>query len=315
MDKIIEKINKAQSIAILPHFNEDPDALGSCFAFAEMTRNLGKEAVVYVSGEVENRIGFIGNNYKIYNSEIVPNHDLCVCLDCGDIDRLGERKKLFSQIPLTINIDHHYSNTMFADLNFVDGGSSSTGEILYNLFEKMGISITQEIARLLYIAICSDTGNFRYSNVSPQTMYIAGNLLKYGFDNAEISRKLFECETIEALKLKGEVLQSIESYYDGKLQIVILTDDIRKKYNISDTDVPNLVDIPRKIDGTEVAVCIKEQTNGIRINFRSTKNADVSEVAAKFGGGGHKKAAGCTIIGASVDDIKEKVIQECGHII
>lgn len=315
MEEIIQKVKSANSVAVLSHVNEDPDTLGSCFAFAAVLRNMGKKAVVYVSGSIEKRLEFIGGGYEEYSPKVSYDHDLCVCLDCGDLGRLGERKRLFDSIENTVSIDHHYSNTLFADMNYVEGDASSTGEILYMFFEKLGVEITPEIARYLYIAICSDTGCFKFSNVSSKTMHIAGNLLECGIDNADISRRLFECDSLNAVMLKAEVTQSIESYYDGKLKLVVMTEALRRKYQIREKDLPSAVDIPRMIEGTEVAVCLKEQIGGVRVNLRANGSSDVSVVASKFGGGGHKKAAGCTVIGASMDEIKEKVVKECEYII
>ena len=160
MDSVIDKIIKAKSVAILPHVNEDPDALGSCFAFQKVMRLMGKEAVIYVSGKIEARLDFIGNDYVMYNGDSCYNHDLCVCLDCGDIERITERKVIFDKIGNTVNIDHHFTNTRFADANYVDGTAAATGEILFDLFKEMQITLNSEIARDLYIAVSSDTGCF-----------------------------------------------------------------------------------------------------------------------------------------------------------
>ena len=314
MDKIIAKLNSAKSIAVFPHKNEDPDALGSCFALALALRSIGKEVVIYVSGAVEKRLDFMGHDYVAYDCDVQYEHDLCVCVDCGSLERIGERAELFNQIGNTVNVDHHYSNTLFADENFVDGDASSAGQIIYELLIKMNIEITKEIAQQLYTAICSDTGCFKYSNVSPKTMMIAAELLKLDIDNAEIARLLFESEPLAAVQLKAEVAGRIESYYDGKLRMVAMTSDLYKKYNISEVDAPNLVDIPRMIENTEIAVCFKEQADGIRINLRSNGDCDVSVLADKFGGGGHIKAAGCTVKNMSLKEIKERIVEECSYL-
>lgn len=315
MEKVIEKILSAKSAAILPHVKEDADALGSCFALAEVMRCMGKKAVVYVSGPVEGRLGFMGSGYEEYIPGEKYDHDLCVCLDCGDLGRIGARREIFESIGNTVNIDHHYTNTHYADENYVDGSASSTGEILYRLLKDAGIGLTKETARQLYTAICSDTGCFKYSSVSPETMRAAAELIEMDIDHAEIARLLFDCETLEAAKLKAEATEKLESFYDGKLRIVTMPGGMCSRYGISPEDAPNLVDIPRTIEGTEIAVCIKDLDGEIRVNLRSNGEADVSLVAAKLGGGGHKKAAGCSIKNASIDGIKEEIIKECGYLI
>lgn len=311
MQAVIDKIMSAKSVAVIPHVNEDPDALGSCFAFAQMLRKMGKEATVYVSGKVEARLAFIGRDYVMYHEGIEHNHDLCACLDCGDIDRITERKTLFDEIGNSVNIDHHFTNTLFADANYVDGNAAAASEILYSLFQKMGVQIDDDIARNLYIGICSDTGCFKYSNVTPKTMRTAASLLEYNFDHAEMARLLFDSETLEAAKLKAEITEGIQTYADGKIKIVVTDENAGEKYGIHKEDIPNLVDIPRRIEGTEIAVCIKRTDGGFRLNLRSNGDADVAKIAMKFGGGGHIRAAGATLHFDTAEETLEAVVSAC----
>lgn len=311
MQAVIDKIMNAESVAVLPHVNEDPDALGSCFAFKKVMKLIGKEATIYVSGKIEERLSFIGSDYVMYREGIKHNHDLCVCLDCGDLDRLAERKAMFNEIGNTVNIDHHFTNTRFADANYVDGKAAATSEILFDLFIKMGVKLNPDIACDLYTAICSDTGCFKYSNVTPKTMRTAASLLEYGFDHAEAARLLFDTETLEAAKLKAEITEGIKSYADGKIKVVVTDERAGEKYGISKEDIPNLVEIPRRIEGTEIAVCIKHIETGFRLNLRSNGDADVAEVAMKFGGGGHIKAAGATLKCNTADEALKSVVKEC----
>lgn len=311
MQAVIDKIIQAKSVAVFPHVNEDPDALGSCFAFAKMLRKLGKKATVYVSGKVESRLAFIGTDYVMYHDGIQHDHDLCACLDCGDINRIAERKSMFDEIGNSVNIDHHKTNTLFADANYVDGSASATSEILVELFDKIGIAIDDDIAKDLYTAITSDTGGYKYSNVTPKTMRTAADLLEYNFDHAEVTRLLFDSESLAAIKLKAEIMGGIKSYAGGKISLVSADEKIGEKYGISKEDIPNLVEIPRRIEGTEIAVCVKKVDNGFRINLRSNGIADVSSVATKFNGGGHAKAAGATIQANSFDEAEKIVIEAC----
>ena len=308
MRKVIEKIQNAHSVAIIPHINEDADALGSCFAFASIMRRMGKEAVVYVSEVPEKRIEFIGEDYVIYNPEEVYSHDLCACIDCGDLKRIGDRVKLFNECENTINIDHHFTNTNFAQANYVDAKAAAAGEILCMLFKEMCVEITNDEAASLFGAICSDTGSFKYSNVTPRTMRIAAELLEHDFDHADIARRLFDCESEKSALMRAEVTQAIHSYLGGLIRVVTVGDDIYEKYDIAVKDAPNFVDIPRCIDGTEVAVCIKPQNGQIRVNLRSNNYFDVSETAVKFGGGGHVRAAGCNIDAKNLCEAEKMIV-------
>lgn len=311
MQAVIDKIIEAKSVAVFPHVNEDSDALGSCFAFAKVLRKMGKKVTIYVSGRVEARLAFIGTDYVMYHEGIEHDHDLCACLDCGDLDRITERKALFEEIGNSINIDHHLTNTNFADANYVDGNASATSEILLELFRKMDVEIDDDIAKDLYTAICSDTGCFKYSNVTPKTMRAAADLLEYNFDHAEIVRLLFDCESLAATKLKAEVTEGLKSYAGGKISLVTLDESIGEKYGMHKEDIPNLVEIPRRIEGTEIAVCIKHVKDGFRVNLRSNGKADVAKVATGFGGGGHVKAAGATVHLPTLEETEKTVINAC----
>ena len=309
---IRRELGKRIDLRYTPEFVfELDDSIGSCFAFAKVMRKLGKEATVYVNGRIESRLAFIGDDYVLYQEGMKHNHDLCACIDCGDLGRIAERKSLFEEINNSINIDHHLTNTNFADANYVDGKAAAAGEILYALFEKMGIELDNDIAKDLYTAICSDTGCFKYSNVTPKTMRTAANLLEYDFDHAEVARLLFDSESLAAAKLKAEITENIKEYADGKIKAVITDEKIGAKYGMGKEDIPNLVDIPRRIEGTEIAVCIKRTNNGFRLNLRSNGKADVAEVAMKFGGGGHIKAAGATLDFDSTEKAERAVIDAC----
>ena len=311
MKEAIEKLKEAKSIAILPHINEDGDAMGSCLAAANMLRSMGKEAVVYVSGEIEHRLSFLGQDYVIYNPSQVKAHDLCLCIDCADIKRLGERSKLLEKIGNSVNIDHHYTNTMYADANYVEGNASSAGEVIYKLFEAMGVKPDKASAAYLYAAISSDTGSFKFNSVTPHTMRIAADLLEYGIEHDTIARALFDTATIEEVMLKADITKSIESFGDGKVRMIFLEGGLLEKYGIDEKNSPEIVDIVRGIEGTVIAAALKKTPDEVRVNLRSNTDADVSVIAAKFGGGGHKRAAGFRVKNAEIEDVKQKLADYC----
>ncbi len=315
MDAVIEKLKNARSAAVLTHINEDPDALGSAFALCHVLRGMGKTAVCYVSEKPQERHKFIGGDYVIYDKDKTYEHDLCVCVDCGDMKRLGDRIKLFKSICSTANIDHHRTNTLFADANYVEGETSSTGEILFKIFEKMGAALDDTAARYLYTAICSDTGCFKYSSVTPDTFRIAARLIGYNFDFAEIARLLFDTDDLNVTRFKAALMDSVESYAGGKISLVRMTADMYEKYSVPETEAPNGVEIPRRIEGTQIAVCVKEKHNRIEVSLRSNGRADVSAIAEGFGGGGHRAAAGYKITGKTMDEAARAVIAACENAV
>ena len=311
MDKIIELINTAKKCAIIPHVKADGDAIGSCLAMRAMLRRMGKEAVIYAEEPVEKRLEFLNDDIAVIYDGEPADCDTCIVLDCGDLGRVSAREPIFNAALHTINIDHHKTNTFFAEANYVEADACATGEILFKLFKKMGQTLDAEISGYLYAAICSDSGCFAYSNVSPGTFRIAAELVEHGINHAETARLLFDCEDINSEKMKAELTGRINSYYDGRLRIVTVSENETAKYGIKPEDIQDLVNLPRRIRGTEIAAAIKQYDGKIRVSLRSNGNADVAAVALVFGGGGHTKAAGCTMNVDSLGEAEELIVKAC----
>ena len=313
MDKVIQLINEAENVLILPHVHADGDAIGSCKAMCAALGTMGKRAVICAEEPIEQRLGFMSEGIVIYSGETIEC-DTCIVLDCGDEARIGERKKLADAAGRVINIDHHKTNTLFGDASYVEPEASSTGQILAELFMKMGIKMDRDIARYLYAAICSDTGCFAYSNVSPETFKIAAELISCDIDHADIARELFDCVDMQAELLKAELTSRIRSYYGGRLKTVTADEELIAKYGVTPEEVTDLVNIPRRIRGTEAAVSLKLSNGVIRASLRSNGLADVSGIALKFGGGGHSKAAGCNIEAPTLEEAERLVVDAFGEI-
>lgn len=314
MDGAEELIKKARSAVILPHVNADGDALGSCLAMAELLGALGKEAVIYAEEPVGQRLRFMADGIKVYGGE-TEVYDTCIVLDCGDRERLGERAALADRAGCVLNIDHHKTNTMFGDVNYVDAQASSTGELIAGLYGRLGAEMSAAAAGYLYTAICSDTGCFAYSNTSPKTMRTAAELMEKGIDHAAAARLLFDSVPLETELFKAELTGKIRSYFGGRLRIVSADPAAAEKYGLDIEDVSDIVDIPRRICGTEIAASIKDVNGMIRVSLRSNGEADVSEAAQAFGGGGHAKAAGCTVEAADIAEAEEMVVKACGELL
>ena len=310
MEDIIKLIKNAKSAVILPHISADGDAIGSCQAMRCVLSDMGINAVIYAEETVEERLYFIANGVRVYNGDTI-DYDTCIVLDCGDEDRLGTRKELLSMAKTVINIDHHRTNTGFGDASLVVSDASATGEVLYNLFRTMGVTLNSDIAGYLYTAICSDTGGFAYSNVSQDTFKIASELVSHNIKHWEISRLLFDCVDMKSELLKAELTKDIRSYYGGKVRTVVISREFADKFNVDPKELEGLVDLPRRIRGTEIAVALKELDDKIRISLRSNGDSDVSEIALKFGGGGHIKAAGCSILDVTIDEAEKMVVDAC----
>ena len=315
MNDVIELILKSDKINIIAHEDEDADSVGSCFAMKLALQSLGKEANCCFSAPIEKRIAFLGDGYTVFDENADYTADLCICLDCGDIKRTGGRIKVLESARNTLSIDHHETNTGFAEVNFVDAKAAATGEILYTLFCEMGIGIDKEIAKNLYAAISADTGSFKYSNVTPKTMQIAGELILTGINHSEIARFLHDMDDIAVIKCKSELMQRIDSYFDGKLTVITADDELFEKYGITERDSGDIVNIARAVRGCEIAVSIRQTAEKIKVSFRSNGEKSVSQLAMLFGGGGHAKAAGAKITKKTADEVKEEIIRAVGELL
>ena len=309
MEKVKELILKSKSAIILSHVNADGDAVASSMAMKCILKELGINSKIYLDAPVEERLSFITDEALVYAGEVCE-HDLCIVLDSGSRDRLGRREEILKNENAVVNIDHHITNTMFGDANYVVPHASATGEVLFDVLEALGVELTQEIARYLYIALCSDTGCFAYSNASSKTFSIASKLVKKDIDHAEIARLLFNCVDIKSELIKAELVKSVNSYCDGKIRTVSVTREMAEKFGIDVEDVQGLVDIPRRFRGTEIAVALKEKEDTIRISLRAVGNIDVAKVAMQFGGGGHTKAAGCGI-DKEIKEAERDIVKAC----
>ena len=314
MKKIAEIIKNADNIVITAHISEDADALGSVFALAESLKNAGKNVTAVLSDMPERRLQFLEFDYEVYKANENYSQDLLICLDTADVKRLGERAALLEK-SRSISIDHHYTNTLYADENYVEGDASATGEIIYKLIVEMGFEVAKKTAEFLYVAISGDTGSFKYSSTSPETMRIVADLMEKGIDHAELSRRIHETESLESVLLKGHIMSEIKSYFGGKVNMVVLSDETFKKFGVDEKDVGDIVNIPRMIEGTEVAVSVREVPDKIKISFRSNGKINVSDIAGEFGGGGHKMAAGAAVKGKTLTEVTEKIVEVLGEYI
>lgn len=315
MNDAVKLILNSQKINIIAHEDEDADSVGSCFAMKSALEKLGKTANCYFSSLTEKRISFLGDGYAVFDESADYTADLCICIDCADMKRLGRRIKVFESAKHTLSIDHHETNTMFAEVNLVEAHASAAAEVLYGLFCEMEIETDYHIAKNLYAGISADTGSFKYSNVTPKTMEIAGKLIALGINHSEISRLLHDTEDIGVLRCKAELMQNIEEYFDGKLTIVTANDALFEKYGITERDSGDIVNIPRAVNGCEIAVSIRETDDKVKVSLRSNGEKSVSQLALKFGGGGHAKASGIKFTGKSVETVKKEIIDAVGELL
>ena len=294
--KIADVIKNNNSFAIAVHVNPDGDCLGSSSALLIALRSMQKKAHILLDGDVPKRLSCLVDEDFFGNPD--DDYDVCIAVDVASTYMMGSVfERAFRRAPVTCCIDHHGTNSGYADYNFVDADAAAAAEAVYVFIKDyLKAEITAPIAERIYTAIASDTGSFQYSNTTSRTHDIASELLKYNFDAPAVMRNLFEKKTLNQLLLKSEVISALEFFCDGKVCFATVDRPLLEKYSMAFEHADDLASLPRSIDGVEVGVYIKEKgKNEVKLSLRSNEYIDVAAIAQKLGGGGHIRAAGVTM--------------------
>ncbi len=315
LEAIVKAIKQAQKLLVVTHVHPDGDALGSQLAMGYILEALGKAVVLYSEDEVSHLYDFLPGCEKLVTnlSEAdLQNFDCCIALDCGDRFRLGREMDGLLKIHPLIVIDHHTGHKDFGDLQWVESTRASTGEMVYDLAITLGAEIPYEAAYCLYAAIVSDTGSFKYSSTTADTFRIARELIGKGVKPSEVAGKLFDNFTVNRLELMKMVLDSLELHADGKIALISAPYEMFLKTGTTQADTETFINYPRSLGTVKVAAFLKEPVDGlVSVSLRSKgKSCDVAKVAAGFGGGGHRNAAGFKIRSESIADVREKLLKE-----
>lgn len=286
---------QAQSILIFPHVNPDGDALGSSIALCRALRDQGKTCSVLLEEEIPKYIGFLDTGCCTQDTSCIPQPDVCICVDCSEENRFPERAELYRTGKLKLCIDHHLTGDGFGDQYYIDHEEAATAQIIYKLLREMEWKIDEVSAEALYTGIVTDTGCFQYSNTTPETHRIAASLMECGFDPMKITIALYQNVSRRKLEVQIKVLETMEIFADGKAAMAYVTEDMLQQLDASMDDAEGIVDLLRNIDGVEIAAFLKERQDGVKASLRAKSCGNVDQIASEFGGGGHAKAAGCTI--------------------
>lgn len=308
LDDICREIKEAKSLIILAHKDPDGDAIGSSLAMYLALKQT-KSNIDLVMPIYPKLYDFLPGISEIKQEGSSDNYDLAIALDCGDRERLGDCIQYFDNANKTISIDHHGTNKMFADYNYVNPDAGATAQILFSILNFMNIDMKEEIAECLYIGVLTDTGGFKYSNVTEETFEIAKELFSKGINIAKISKKVLDTITKVQFLLTKIAINRIELLENEKIAFTYITDKESKGVNAEHGDYEGIVNYGRNIEGVEVSVFLKETEEGFKVSLRSNEYVDVSDVALIFGGGGHKKAAGC-LMKMSLEEAKDLLVKE-----
>ncbi len=294
--EILNLIDNSSRVLIITHVNPDGDTLGCASALKSF---IGEKADILI--QIKDNFNF-PNTYKflphinnsVNFSTLEENYDLAIAVDVASFDRIIDKAKvLFKNIENTIVIDHHKTNEGFGKLNYIKGGISSTGEVLFDFFEKLNIEITSDMAVGLYSAILTDTGCFKYESTTSHTFDIASKISNL-INVSQVADKCYANKPKNLILFQNYLVTNSVFCLNDKIAYTLITKDVIEKYSAKDEYTEGICETLRSITGVEIAFVLKETNSGVKVSIR-TKEIDATKITEKFGGGGHKRAAGCTI--------------------
>src|SRR5690349_3592073 len=297
LSQVVELIEHKHRFAITSHIRPDGDSLGSSLGLYWLLRALDKDVEIVMRDSAPHAYQQLpGADLIRVTPAVDPSHDAVFVIECSDIDRPGllDLEKQF-----VINIDHHTSTVLFGTINWIDSTASAVGEMIYNLCKATGVRPTVEIAECVYTALLTDTGSFHYSNTSERTFKIASELVRTGVRPAKTAEAVFASYPWSRIQLMGAVLSTARRDESGRVACMRQSLEMQHGANASDEDADGFVNYPLTVGEVEAVALLKECEPGVyRTSLRSKGDVNVAKVAERFGGGGHRNAAGCTLRGS-----------------
>lgn len=288
---IVDQIKQRTCIAVLAHQNPDGDTLGAAFALYYALKKIGKRVNVHCSDVFPDKFSYLYQDFE--QDDFEP--DYIISVDIADVKLLGPKTQQY-QHRIDLCIDHHVSNPGFGKQNLIDAAASATCEVVFELIQRLDIVLDVNMANSLYTGILTDTGCFKYPSTTAATHRIAADLIQAGCDYAAINKKLFDTKTKSRIAIERQFLDNITYHFDQRVALATLSQKMMTNSGADAMELDGLSAIPRQIEGVEVGVTLRERPEGgYRVSMRTCDRVDASEICAKLGGGGHKRAAGCLI--------------------
>lgn len=299
VDQIISVLKEARTVCIVGHIRPDGDCIGSELGLAMALENAGKEVTVWNEDVVPDKLRFLDPNRRVKKPTSGGEFDVVVATDCAAFERLGRCADHIGARKSFINIDHHASNTKYADLNWVSPREPSTGELIFDLCQWAGWKITEPIANCLFTAVSTDTGSFQYPSTTPDTLVTAAHLVERGADLGRICQEVYQSFPLSRIKLLRHVYSKFRLTHGDRTAYFWLRQRDYTRAGARTEESEGLIDHIRAIEGVEVALVFEEAGEDLtRVSWRSkSSRIDVAAIAQRFGGGGHKAAAGARISG------------------
>lgn len=313
LDQIISVIREGKRFFLAGHVNPDGDTVGCMLAISSVLKRLGKKTYLFSNDPIPENLDFLSGINKIKIKKIPKSRfDAMILLECSTLNRAGDLWDLRKRTGRTVNIDHHRTAANFGNVNLVDSSFSSTAEIVFRLFDRMGVKINQKEARYLYVGMVTDTGRFQFPSTNQGTHLAAAALLETGFNFANVNKLLYSTKTYPAVKVLGRALESLKLEENGKVAYICLKRTDFSDFNASLEHSENIINYGMMVPGVKISVLFREEPQQISVTFRSKGKVDVSLLAKSMGGGGHKYAAGCRIalsLDAAIAKVKDSVVQ------
>jgi phosphoesterase RecJ-like protein len=309
LDEILKEIEKSEKIVILTHESPDGDAVGSSLAVKLMIERLGKKADVIIP-EYSRLFNFLPSVEEIKKDSEIKNYDLAIAVDCATFKRMT-KKEYFENAKKTIQIDHHGSNSMYADLNYVNPVSPACCEILAGMMKYFDIEMSKDIGTCIMTGIITDTGGFRHIGITSETFEFTADLIRLGVDIPDIYKRTLRTKTMANFELTKRVIERMEILEEGRVTFTYMTSKDEEEVNAEPGDHEGLVEIGRDIEGVVISIFIRQKENEdcYKVSLRSSNDINVSDICLMFGGGGHPRAAGALVQG-TVEQVKEKLMKE-----
>lgn len=314
MRNLAEFIKNGSDFAIISHISPDGDTLGSAAALIFLLEKTGKRGRWFCEGNIPENCMKIEEIASLTKKNIdLDSFDSVIAVDVSSIDRIGNCIKLFERIPRKAQIDHHATNTGFAQVNVIRDRSANAFAVL-ELADEMGIPLDREIARALYVGISTDTGRLSYAGVTQKDVEDTARLYAYGIKQDEIISTLFQTTTLKRTLLKGRAAEHIRQEYGGLVTYTYLDSEDYAEFEADSSDSEGSVEMCRAVENTEIAFFIRQIPEGYKLSMRSKGDRDVSAICVSFGGGGHKLASGATLYGTR-EEVIRKILDKIGEVL
>lgn len=315
LGKFCKGLKERKNFLLVTHVNPEGDAIGSLIAMDSLLRRLGKRVTMISEDKFPERLYCLPHRqrWNVYSDvkNKRANFDALLVTDCPSLERIGSVIKLVPLGAAIFNIDHHISNSHFGTHNYVCPKAAASGEVVFDIFKKFGMPLNRDEATALYISLSTDTGSFKYSNTTVKSHKMAAELIQTGIDIDRINEELYATYSLNKIQLYSRLLRKVKTAFGSKVAWVAMSRSDLEASNATYEDTEGFIDFLKYLKEVKIAFFMSEMKNHneVKVSFRAKGDYDVNEVAGAFGGGGHRKASGCTIK-ADLQKVEEKILQE-----